>query len=495
MSLMRARTVTDVILGEAVSGTPEERYNDMLHVASVMVNRSKQLGVPLEDVVSVNREFNAYGKALPAGVNAYRSLAEQALTDVLNNGPVTDATFYATPAAASNLPKGLTKVGKTKGHNYYSDPYGRAIGTTQGYKKPDPLGYSQIAQIDENRLPTPSAAPRGILDNVQTASVSPVERGLLSEPGSFDMGRFGDPVQPAKSFDMARFGDPVSKVSGFDNARFGEMTGTTYDKLAAAATPRTAAPTSPFDSARFGTATQPVGIADLRSALETQKAQYPAPQGVGILSSAQAAQPAKAANASLADQYKQYGMGQAAMRAALAPSVAAQNLAADVAAQQAKTASLKTARLPASTVSPLQNAQPGYVDPVVSAQPASPARAAPTPVQQQQQRMASAIAASPAASMTPADAARMEKAMDTRKMIGGLLGGIAGGAVLGPVGGLLGGLLGRRFGLTSYFPDAPVGGGSGVGYGRDSLSDKGRDVYSKSGQFRDAVNSGKGGLW
>jgi hypothetical protein len=48
----------------------------------------------------------------------------------------------------------------------------------------------------------------------------------------------------------------------------------------------------------------------------------------------------------------------------------------------------------------------------------------------------------------------------------------------------------------SNFPNAPNGGKgekSGNGYG--SLNDRGKSTYGSSGQFHDAVNSGKGGLW
>ena len=101
----RANTVVDVMLGEAGGRTPQQRYNELLHVASVMVNRANLLGVPVEDV-ALNSQFNAYGQRLPPGVESYRSLAEQALTQVLEQGPVTDATFYATPVAVEKVPPG-----------------------------------------------------------------------------------------------------------------------------------------------------------------------------------------------------------------------------------------------------------------------------------------------------------------------------------------------------------------------------------------------------
>lgn len=134
--MAKARTVADVILGEAASGSPAKRYADMKAIASVIANRARALGVTPEQVVSNRREFNAYGKSLPAGVGAYRSLAQRALDDVATNGPIHSGTFYATPNAAGNLPKGLKQEAATSGHIYYSDPQNRAIGTSLGYRQP-----------------------------------------------------------------------------------------------------------------------------------------------------------------------------------------------------------------------------------------------------------------------------------------------------------------------------------------------------------------------
>ena len=83
----------------------------MLHIASTMVNRARQTKVSLEDVLT-HRQYNAYGKPLPKGVNQYRTLAQKALKEVQENGPVTAATFYATPNATKNLPKGLKAIGR-----------------------------------------------------------------------------------------------------------------------------------------------------------------------------------------------------------------------------------------------------------------------------------------------------------------------------------------------------------------------------------------------
>jgi len=135
-----AQDVIDVILGEAKG----KSYTDMLHVASVIANRAKSLGVSLADVVKNKKEFNAYGKPLPPGVAKYRSLAEKALAEVKTKGPVTPAQFYATPSAVKNLPKGLKKVTSTDGHEYFIDPQNRSINTAVGYKKPQPIQTAQL---------------------------------------------------------------------------------------------------------------------------------------------------------------------------------------------------------------------------------------------------------------------------------------------------------------------------------------------------------------
>ena len=67
---MVARTVRDVVLGEATHGTRAQRLADMRAIVSVIENRARQLGITPQQVVANSKEFNAYGKALPKGVNA-----------------------------------------------------------------------------------------------------------------------------------------------------------------------------------------------------------------------------------------------------------------------------------------------------------------------------------------------------------------------------------------------------------------------------------------
>jgi hypothetical protein len=148
-----ARTPAEVIAGEAVSGTPEQRWNDMLNIASVIANRAAMLGVPVEDVVSAitstNKEFDAYNKSLPAGVDqSIIDMAQAALDQVQTQGPVNNATFYATPNAVDGLPKGLQVEAETDGHIFKSDPAMRAIMTADGLKKPDPAALPSLASAD-----------------------------------------------------------------------------------------------------------------------------------------------------------------------------------------------------------------------------------------------------------------------------------------------------------------------------------------------------------
>src|SRR4051794_28069773 len=97
-----ARSVLDVILGEAAYRTTQEgRLRDMQAIASVIMNRARRLGVTPEEVVSAvrgsNKQFDAYNKELPAGSGQYRKLAKLALRDIQTVGPVTGATYYARP--------------------------------------------------------------------------------------------------------------------------------------------------------------------------------------------------------------------------------------------------------------------------------------------------------------------------------------------------------------------------------------------------------------
>lgn len=168
---MRARTVHEVIAAEAVSGTPAERYADMKAIASVIANRAKMLGVTPEQVVSLTSEFNAYNKPMPAGTQSLVGMAEEAMNDVAVNGPVNNATFYATPAATNNLPNGLQPVAQTTGHVYYSDPQNRAIYTADGLKSPQ-SPESQISGDPLQAALSQSYTANGLTNGVTTWGVN-----------------------------------------------------------------------------------------------------------------------------------------------------------------------------------------------------------------------------------------------------------------------------------------------------------------------------------
>lgn len=135
--MAKAKSVIDVMLGEGGGKTAAERYADYLAIGSVIANRATQLGVTPEQVVQRQSEFNAYNKPLPGGVDKYRGIAEKALGEIARNGPIHKATFYATPKAVGNLPRGLTEEVRTGSHIYKSDPQNRAVYTSVGLKSPD----------------------------------------------------------------------------------------------------------------------------------------------------------------------------------------------------------------------------------------------------------------------------------------------------------------------------------------------------------------------
>lgn len=201
--MAKVKSVVDTILGEATYGTPQQRYADMVNIASVIANRAAQTRTTPQQVVSVRSEFNAYGKSLPSGVERYRSLAQQALDDVLANGPKHNATFYATPKASKNLPKGLKQVASTSGHVYFTDPQNRAIRTAVGFVKPVANAVQQVAKQTVNTLgdvanavtaPVRQAAlgAGNIASALRTAafpSMSPAPRPSVGVPGllSYDL--------------------------------------------------------------------------------------------------------------------------------------------------------------------------------------------------------------------------------------------------------------------------------------------------------------------
>lgn len=315
-----------------------------------------------------------------------------------------------------------------------------------------------MAAIDP---PTPMAVERGLLDPVtpsapydmslfgwdeptfDTARFGPEpttsqERtaSVASAP-AFDMGRFGpEPATaPTSYFDYGRFGpEPTTPAAAFDFGRFGPEI--TTPAVAAAPT----APASPFDTERFGPGA-PVaqGLAGLQRGLLDQQLD------VGIL-----------------------------------PNIPAP---------------ITTGAIPSGT-QPTAN-QP-FRDPVVSAQPARPAQPIGGTPSSRAGRSSPIGGTSPFMSWN--NPARTDLGPTGRGLLGGLGGAILGGALLGPVGGIVGGLLGNNYfgNPENYYPSAPdpiPGQGEDPGFGYGSLNDYGRDLYSESQNFRDAVDSGSPGLW
>jgi hypothetical protein len=230
-----AKTVIDVILGEAKAGDLE----DMKAIASVIANRAAALGVSMEDVVSAvdakgNKQFDAYGKAIPPGTGKYRDIAEQALNDVLTNGPVHNATFYATPAAKNNLPSGLKQETKTAGHVFFSDPQARSILTAQGYRMPN----IQQAVVEQPVVPTPRpdiemAGDFGLLSGL----------GTQLAPADFDTSRISN--GGVQSIDlMGVSGDPLSNLGAAMGA---------YDNLASSPAQNWGGPNFNAQPNAFGT--------------------------------------------------------------------------------------------------------------------------------------------------------------------------------------------------------------------------------------------------
>jgi hypothetical protein len=210
---MLARTPAQVVAAEAAyQGGDETRFNDMLGIASVIANRAIMTGASPQDIVGLTSQFNAYNKPMPAGAQHYVDMAQQAIDDVEQNGPVNDASYFATPAALGNLPGGLTQVDQVdQGHVYFSDPLNRPIKTKIGVLAMDPAAL-------DTRISTMASA---YADDTQAAA------------DSFDASRFGDEAAAA-DFDAGRFGDPAANTADFDASRFGD------------------APAAGFDAGRFG---------------------------------------------------------------------------------------------------------------------------------------------------------------------------------------------------------------------------------------------------
>jgi hypothetical protein len=228
---VKAETIVDTILGEAVGGSKASRYADMLAIAQVMENRAQLLNVPMKDTLV---EFDAFGKSLPKGVGAYKSLAEKALAEVMANPtPVHRGTFYATPTTTGNLPKGLKAEHTTTGHQYFSDPKGRAIGTAQGYKSPrgslEAWGLPATAPAPSSRPSTPAApaTTAGTTNSVRGSSMATPFGGLayrgLETPGLTTSPTVGRGALPGSMFSPTMTPTPAADFRGIPMSAFTPM--------------------------------------------------------------------------------------------------------------------------------------------------------------------------------------------------------------------------------------------------------------------------------
>lgn len=224
----KAQSFVDVVLGEAVHGSPVQRYEDMKAIASAVVNRANALGVSVKDVISAKGQFDAYGKSLPPGVEAFRALAEKAIADVVQFGPTHAGTFYATPAATKNLPSGLEPVTQTAGHVFFDDPQNRAIATAQGYIAPDKNKGLGLAALAPNGLIDTVAAPvnaatdfaQGLYSRfspVQSMDVAPMPSNMASglQFAHANQTSIAPSLEDALMGVSAELGQPLGITSGF----------------------------------------------------------------------------------------------------------------------------------------------------------------------------------------------------------------------------------------------------------------------------------------
>lgn len=252
---MLARTPAQVIAGEATyRGTLADTYRDMQAIASVISNRAALLGVSQQQVVGVNSQFNAYNKSLPAGAASYVDLAQQALDDVALNGPINNATFYATPTATKNLPSGLQSEDETAGHQFFSDPHMRAIKTSVGFRAPNQYTYAQMVA----NPPVPEARPDLALayDEPAAAVQTPFDAVLAPTPqlNSFASLAAANPI--AAPMDVTASGVLGMSPAMAANAATAIGVNPSAESFAGGALPAAATVSMPsaqgFDAARFG---------------------------------------------------------------------------------------------------------------------------------------------------------------------------------------------------------------------------------------------------
>jgi hypothetical protein len=187
----KARSIVEVLAAEAIGTSGRSRddvLEDMLHIASVISNRSKITGVPPQRIVANQKEFNAYGKDMPDGSTGLgMQLAQAAWAEIQRTGPVSHATYYATPAKKGNLPDGLESVFNSPGHQFFSDPQNRSFRVEPGYGVTGSSGTQWatpsdvIPTADQVRAALPAPNPMKLASasvTPQTASRSLTRSGI-----------------------------------------------------------------------------------------------------------------------------------------------------------------------------------------------------------------------------------------------------------------------------------------------------------------------------
>lgn len=496
---MRALDPASVIAGEAVSGTPEERWNDMVAIASVIANRAAALGVTQQQVIANTNEFNAYNRAMPPGTSALTDMAQEALNYVEENGPVNNATFYATPAASDNLPSGLSLETSTTGHQYYSDPQNRAIGTSLGYRQPNQYAYAanpeNVPTPDQPSLmgaaggigqggvpvvavpqgfeqPDPLAAPTGLL------GTAPAQSGFSDMAAAGPMGLLGAP-----SISQANIQSALTNATGkneFDPSFTAGLMGPNNPVVPTAV--ETTSYTQP-SVADVGTGiNSPAHINGVQAQAEKQLAASRAVQpGLSVPASGLlASNPALEASATVPSFQSSLVAAPAvspaeqAINSIAAPGMSPQQISGyqQAADSMAQAGMLNIGQQPPTDLSgnlPTNFnvlSSPALDTVSVPDQPtiAGPASTeiAPAQEQQQAQQVQQAVTAKAPQSVSLGD--KLRAAVNPGTAIGGLLGG----ATMGPIGGLLGGLLGNSINNGSFsglLGQGPVGSGGYVGYG------------------------------
>lgn len=358
--MARALDPASVIAGEAVSGTLDERFADMVGIASVIANRAAQLGVSPQDVIANTTEFNAYNRALPPGVNQeHIDLAQQAMDYVAQNGPINNATFYATPAAADNLPSGLSYENATTGHNFYSDPQGRAIGTANGYVTPNAFSYAaNPSNVPSNTLNAYAATPQsqdpfGAILGGQTPNwgmnpsvapaLTPTVEGWSAMASAQPMSTPFGPVDPAATAPITQadidraFFNPT-RQGQFDPSFTANLMGPNNSVVPTAVESTSISPETAgiepsqftgFDPARFASVSAPtfdqarMGPLSIDPATNTQSfMDAPAPADLGAFPGAYAAQRGPTTGLNSADAMTVQGMAEKQ----LAESIANRNV-------------------------------------------------------------------------------------------------------------------------------------------------------------------------